>query len=164
MLAFQIELIVHGEIKRQGPADDRRGARVRDRDVAREAGAPVIDVGKSRRRLERARAEVTIAGDRRPVEQVVRRCRGHARLAAQKADRHALARRRSCCCSRRCRSRISCRYGWRWSPFQIDVIVAAKLNCNTQLVIGVVPVLATMMLAWNPLFQTETSEKVAVAP
>ena len=38
----------HREVERQGPADDRRGARVRDRDIAREPGPPVVDVGERR--------------------------------------------------------------------------------------------------------------------
>jgi len=38
------------------------------------------------------------------------------------------------------------------------VIVAAKLNCNVQLLIVVVPVLVMVMLDWNPLFHDETSE------
>ena len=44
----------HGEIERQRPADDRRGAGVGDRDVAREPGPPVIDVGERRRGLDGA--------------------------------------------------------------------------------------------------------------
>ena len=57
-----------------------------------------------------------------------------------------------------------CEPEWLWTvAFQIWVIVAAKLNCKIQLVIGEEPVLVSVITGRNPLFHDETTMNDAVA-